>query len=117
MTSPSTSISVSAAAPIAEVRPHTDTVHGHVLRDDYAWLKAENWRDVLKDPAALPGDIRAYLEAENAYSETALAGTESLRKALVAEMRARIREDDSSVPEPLWLGKAEPWLMCMCACV
>ena len=100
MTSPSTSISVSAAAPIAEVRPHTDTVHGHVLRDDYAWLKAENWRDVLKDPAALPGDIRAYLEAENAYSETALAGTESLRKALVAEMRARIREDDSSVPEP-----------------
>ncbi|KQP38237.1 peptidase S9 [Methylobacterium sp. Leaf104] len=100
MASQSTSISVSAAAPVAEVRPHTFEVHGHVVHDDYAWLKAENWRDVLKDPAALPSDIREHLASENTYSEAALASTATLRKTLVAEMRARIREDDSSVPEP-----------------
>ncbi|KQU34091.1 peptidase S9 [Methylobacterium sp. Leaf94] len=100
MASQSTSLSVSATAPVAEVRPHTYEVHGHVIRDDYAWLKAENWRDVLKDPAALPADIREHLAGENAYSDAALANTTALRKTLVAEMRARIREDDSSVPEP-----------------
>ena len=100
MASQSTNISVSAAAPVAEVRPHTYEVHGRVIRDDYAWLKADNWRDVLKDPSTLPADIREHLASENAYSHTALASTAELRKTLVAEMRARIREDDSSVPEP-----------------
>ncbi|ACL59057.1 S9 family peptidase [Methylobacterium nodulans] len=85
--------------PTAPVRLHAVTVHGRTVSDPYAWLKAENWREVLKDPAALPDEIRRYLEAENAYAETALAGTGPLRKALVAEMRARIREDDGSVPD------------------
>ncbi|WP_430913068.1 S9 family peptidase [Methylobacterium sp. sgz302541] len=93
-------LATSEAAPVAEVRPHEVSVHGRTLRDDYAWLKADNWQAVLKDPAALPEDIAAYLKAENAYAETALSGVAGLRKALVAEMRARIREDDSSVPEP-----------------
>ncbi|CAA2102272.1 Dipeptidyl aminopeptidase BI [Methylobacterium bullatum] len=86
--------------PVAEVRPHTFTVHGRAISDNYSWLKAENWRDVLKDPAALPPDIHAYLDAENAYTEAALGDLVSLRKTLVAEMRGRIREDDSGVPEP-----------------
>ncbi|KQP94719.1 peptidase S9 [Methylobacterium sp. Leaf113] len=100
MASQSASISTPSVAPIADVRPHSYEVHGRVLSDDYAWLKAENWRDVLKDPAALPDSIREYLAAENTYSEAALAETADLRRTLVAEMRARIREDDSSVPEP-----------------
>ncbi|HEV7439548.1 MAG TPA: S9 family peptidase [Methylobacterium sp.] len=87
-------------APVAEARPHSYTVHGRTLTDDYAWLKAENWRDVLKDPAALPADILAHLRAENAYAETALAEVSALRTTLVAEMRGRIREDESGVPEP-----------------
>ncbi|GJD57463.1 S9 family peptidase [Methylobacterium dankookense] len=86
--------------PVAEIRPHAFTVRGRQLGDDYAWLKAENWQAVLKDPAALPEDIAAYLRAENAYAEAALAGDAALRKTLVAEMRGRIREDDSGVPEP-----------------
>ncbi len=87
-------------APVAEIRPSQVTVHGRTVEDDYAWLKAANWQAVLKDPAALPEDIAAYLRAENAYTDAALAGTADLRKRLVAEMRARIREDDSGVPEP-----------------
>ncbi|UMY18541.1 S9 family peptidase [Methylobacterium organophilum] len=87
-------------APVAEARPRPFHLHGCEVADDYAWLKAANWRDVLKDPAALDADIRAYLEAENAYAEAALGQAAALRKALVAEMRGRIREDDASVPEP-----------------
>lgn len=48
----------------------------------------------------LKPDIRAYLEAENAYADTVLGHTEPLQKKLVAEMRGRIKEDDSSVPSP-----------------
>ena len=87
-------------APVAPVRPTEVRIHGQAVRDDYAWLKAENWREVLKDPAALADDIRAHLERENAYAAAALADTEELRERLVAEMRGRIKEDDSTVPEP-----------------
>ncbi|WP_426214342.1 S9 family peptidase [Methylobacterium sp. NFXW15] len=87
-------------APVAEVRPSPVAVHGQEVQDDYAWLKAANWQAVLKDPAELPEDIAAYLRAENAYTDAALADTADLRKRLVAEMRGRIREDDSGVPEP-----------------
>jgi oligopeptidase B len=88
------------APPRADVRPHTTNVHGHVLVDDFAWLKAENWKEVLKDPTQLPAEIRGYLEAENAYSAAMLADAEELCRTLVAEMRGRIKEDDSTVPAP-----------------
>ena len=68
--------------------------------DDYAWLKDENWQEVLRDPSVLDPDIRKYLEAENAYTEGLLGHTSALQKTLVAEMRGRIKEDDSSVPAP-----------------
>ena len=61
-------------APVAEVRPRRFSVHGQEITDPYAWLKAENWQTVLKDPAALPDDIAAYLKAENAFAERALEG-------------------------------------------
>jgi oligopeptidase B len=86
--------------PPAPKRPRELTVHGAVLRDDYAWLKADNWREVLADPATLPAEIRSYLDAENAYTAEALAPIESLRASLVKEMRGRIKEDDASVPAP-----------------
>jgi len=86
--------------PIAEKRPRTFSVHGVSLTDDYTWLKDENWQQVLRDPKVLAADIRKHLEAENAYSEAVLADTQSLQKQLVAEMRARIKEDDSTVPSP-----------------
>jgi oligopeptidase B len=88
------------APPLAPSRPREFELHGVRLRDDYAWLRAENWMEVLKDPSALPQDIRAHLEAENAYADAVLRGTKPLREALVAEMRGRIKEDDGTVPEP-----------------
>ena len=90
----------SLPAPIAPRRPHSFTTHGVTVVDDYAWLKDENWQEVLRDPGVLNPDIRTYLEAENAYTESLLGHTAPLQKTLVAEMRGRIKEDDSSVPAP-----------------
>ncbi|MFN4230588.1 S9 family peptidase [Parvibaculum sp.] len=87
-----------AFAPRAEKRPQPDTHHGVTRVDDYAWLRDENWREVMRDPEVLDKDIRAYLEAENAYTEAALAPLAELRETLFGEMKGRIKEDDSSVP-------------------
>lgn len=86
--------------PSAPRRPHTFTTHGIAVTDDYAWLKDEKWQEVLRDPSILDADIRTYLEAENGYTESLLGHTMPLQKKLVAEMRGRIKEDDSSVPSP-----------------
>ena len=53
----------------------------------------------MKDPAQLSKDIREYLEAENYYLESVLSDTTQIQKDLFTELRARIKEDDSSVPE------------------
>ncbi len=90
----------SHAAPSAPRRPHSFTTHGITVVDDYAWLKDPDWQEVLRDPTILNPDIRAYLEAENDYTESLLGHTAGLQKTLVAEMRGRIKEDDSSVPSP-----------------
>jgi oligopeptidase B len=88
------------AAPRAERRPQTSTRHGIALTDDYAWLRADNWREVMRDPSVLDPKIRAYLEDENAYAKAALAHTEPLQDKLFVEMKGRIKEDDSTVPSP-----------------
>ncbi|HTR14895.1 MAG TPA: S9 family peptidase [Roseiarcus sp.] len=85
----------SPAPPHAAVRPVLKSAHGVTWTDDYAWIRAENWQEVLRDPARLPAEIRSLLEKENAYADAILAPTEALQKALVREMRARIQEDDS----------------------
>ena len=88
------------SAPIAPRRPREVCAQGKTWSDDYAWLRAENWREVLRDPAALPLDIRAWLETENAYCDAVLAPLAGLRRQLVREMRARLKEDDSDPAAP-----------------
>ncbi|RVN47644.1 S9 family peptidase [Sinorhizobium meliloti] len=86
------------AAPVAPKKPVTDTRHGMTRTDDYAWLRAENWQAMFKDPSILDPEIRRHLEAENTYMNAAMADTKDLQKTLFAEMRGRIKEDNSSVP-------------------
>lgn len=86
--------------PIADKRPVEITYHGHARTDDYAWLKDENWQQVMQDPNVLNTDIRAYLDAENAYTQSWMGDTSALQKKLFMEMRGRIKEDDSTVPDP-----------------
>ncbi|HEV2509363.1 S9 family peptidase [Bosea sp. (in: a-proteobacteria)] len=89
-----------ASPPVAAARPQSRSVHGVTLNDDYAWLRAKNWRDVLRDPDALPAEIRKHIEAENAWCDTLMAPTKALQRELIKEMRGRIKEDDSEPPQP-----------------
>jgi oligopeptidase B len=88
------------APPVAAKRPVRIEQLGRVRLDDYAWMKDENWQQVMRDPSVLRADIRAHLEAENAYTKAMLAHTEALQRQLFEEMKGRIKEDDSSVPAP-----------------
>jgi oligopeptidase B len=84
--------------PAAPKKPVSDTRHGITRTDDYAWLRADNWQAMFKDPSILDPEIRRHLEAENTYMNAAMEDTKPLQKVLFAEMRGRIKEDDSSVP-------------------
>ncbi|RAK57919.1 S9 family peptidase [Phenylobacterium deserti] len=86
--------------PNARKQPHSIEQLGRTRTDDYAWMKDENWQQVLRDPKALRADVREHLDAENAYTKALLASTEGLQAQLFSEMKGRIKEDDSSVPAP-----------------
>lgn len=88
------------APPAPPTRPSRSSAHGHVIVDDFAWIKAANWQDVLRDTRLLPPDVRAFLEGENAYADALFAPLADLEDMLVREMRGRIKEDDSTVPAP-----------------
>ena len=89
-----------ADEPRARQQPVVQSWHGVELVDEFAWLKAGNWQEVMRDPAALGPDIRAYLDAENAYTTASLADIDPLQDVMLAEMKGRIKEDDASVPAP-----------------
>ena len=85
--------------PRAARKPVTIEQVGRTRTDPYHWLKDENWQAVMRDPASLREDIKAYLVEENAYTKAELeTPNEALCKTLIAEMRGRIQEDASSVP-------------------
>ena len=86
--------------PVAGRRPVKTVHHGITRVDEYAWLRAPNWQEVMRDPSVLDPEIRDYLEAENTYLEEIMAATGDLRERLFQEMKGRIKEDDSSVPAP-----------------
>ncbi len=93
-------ISPQGKPPIAEKKPLQCQAHGVRWTDDYAWLRADNWQEAMRDPDLLPVKIKTYLEQENRYCKESMASTESLQKTLVAEMRGRMLEKDDSVPDP-----------------
>ncbi len=88
----------SLTAPAVEKRPVETTQHGQTRTDNYAWLRDGEWQEVLRNPATLDADIRAMLDAENDYYAAVTGDLEPLRKTLFAEMRGRIKEDDSTIP-------------------
>ena len=89
---------VQQTAPAPEKKPYSDTRHGITRHDEYHWLRAENWQDVLRDPSLLDAQILNHLKAENTYQSALMADTKDLQQKLFAEMKGRIKEDDSSVP-------------------
>ncbi|MCP4291317.1 MAG: S9 family peptidase [bacterium] len=73
--------------PRAEIKPHELTSHGEKRIDNYYWLREKENPEVI-----------SYIEAENKYLQEVMAPTENLQKTLFAEMKNRIKKDDSSVP-------------------
>ena len=86
--------------PIAARRRHTIDRHEGAIDDPYYWLRDDDWQRVMRDPNALQADIRSHLDAENTWTEKVLAPISELRERLATELKARIKEDDSSVPIP-----------------
>jgi len=93
-------LDLSVTAPIVEKRPKTITQHNITRTDDYAWLRADNWRDVMQDPSVLDPDIRAMLETENDYYQSVTAPLKSLTADILEEMKGRIEPTEADVPTP-----------------
>jgi oligopeptidase B len=74
-------------APVAKKIPKKLVAHNDERTDEYYWLNDRKNPEVIK-----------YLEAENAYTDTMLAGTKTFQEKLFAEMKSRIREKDESLP-------------------
>ncbi len=85
--------SANIAPPIAEKREHTYTHHGITISDPYDWLYDKSYPEIDDK------DVLDYVKAENAYFEAKMAPQEALTESLFKEMRARIKEDDSTVPQ------------------
>jgi len=80
-TQSSSSVTASPLAePQAEQRPLERTLHGLRLIDEYAWLKAENWREVMRDPFQLDPAILAYLQAKKIIASPRLLTQKACRK-------------------------------------
>ena len=87
--------------PVAAQKPLRLEQHGIVREDPWAWLRADNWQEVMQKPEALDPEIRAYLEAENAYTMAAFGEpTRGLQEQIYKEIRGRMKEDDTGVPSP-----------------
>ena len=78
----------------------TTTQLGFTRRDDYAWMKDENWQAVMTDSSKLNRDIREHLEAENAYTKAVTQDLSALKDEIFEEMKGRLKADAASVPSP-----------------
>ncbi len=73
--------------PTVEKKPKKLIKHNDVRIDNYYWLNERENPKVLK-----------YLTDENAYYDKITAHTKDFKDQLFAEMKSRIKEEDSSVP-------------------
>lgn len=75
------------SAPKAKIIPKTLKKHKESRVDNYFWLNNRENPEVIE-----------YLNHENSYYENMTSHTKNLQNSLFEEMKARIKEDDSSVP-------------------
>ena len=75
------------APPVAKKEPKVTEINGQKLVDNYFWLRDK------KNPG-----VKAYLDAENVYTDAVMKPTEPLQKRLYDEMLSRIKETDVEVP-------------------
>ncbi|MFE3442292.1 S9 family peptidase [Nocardia sp. NPDC059180] len=83
----STTDDQTVTAPIAKTVPLERVHHDDVFVDEYEWLRDKESPEVI-----------AYLEAENAYTESRTSHLRPLRDKIFDEIKARTLETDLSVP-------------------
>lgn len=76
------------APPVAPRKEHKVTWHGEEVTDPYFWLREK------ESP-----EVRAYLAAENAYTEATTRDLAPFAQALYAETLGRMQQTDLSAPE------------------
>ncbi|WP_304237313.1 S9 family peptidase [Jiulongibacter sediminis] len=81
-----------ALSPVAEKKDHIRTIHGESVNDPYYWM----YDYFGKGPDSQ--QVISYLNAENEYLKTMMAGTEKLQGELFEEMKGRIKQKDETVP-------------------
>lgn len=81
------------APPVAEKREHSYTHHGITISDPYHWLKDQSYPKIDDE------DVLDYVKAENAWFEQEMADRKPLVETLFEELKGRVKEDDSSVPQ------------------
>jgi oligopeptidase B len=79
--------------PVARRLPHSFTCHGVTIEDPYAWLRDPGYPQVTET------EVLGYLDAENAYFEGEMAPHRALVDTIFAELKGRVKDDDSSVPQ------------------
>ena len=79
--------------PIARRVAHSYGRHGETIDDPYAWLRDPKYPEVTEP------EILSYLEAENAYFEKEMKPLRPLVETIFNEMKGRVKDDDSSVPQ------------------
>ena len=77
----------SIPVPVAAKKPVEHTKHNDIRIDDYFWLNDRENPEVID-----------YLNQENEYYKKMTAHTAKFQEDLFQEMKARIKEDDESVP-------------------
>ncbi len=79
--------------PVAAKKPHNYTRHGVTVSDDYFWMKDQGY------PKVDDVEVIAHLKAENAYFEAQMKPHAALVETIFQEMKGRLKEDESSVPQ------------------
>ncbi len=88
-----TTVPQPTSPPTAEKRDHNYSHHGITISDPYHWLRDQSY------PTIDDEDVLDHLKAENAWFEARMKPQQPLVEELFAEMKARIKEDDSTVPQ------------------
>jgi oligopeptidase B len=86
-------MSQTAKPPIAAKKPHSSTRHGITIQDEYHWLKDQSY------PKVDDKEVLDHLKAENAYFEAQMKPRAALVESIFQEMKGRLKEDESSVPQ------------------
>ncbi len=79
--------------PVANRIAHSYSRHGYTITDPYFWLKDQGYPKVTEKP------VLDYLKAENSYREAIMAPNQAVTDQLFAELKARVKDDDASVPQ------------------